>query len=222
MTLADQSYKAIAWAVRNGADIISLSLGFPTPDPDIKKAIEKANDSVIFLASCGNDSNSEENFPARHPSVISIYSTDRHGDFSKANARKRNPFSDQKSFGTYGEEIPDAIFGRIRSRFPGVCSPGSSVATAVAAAIGATMLCYVDHLPDLRGPGGRNEEKDMLKIARRKPGMEALFGVMADDMKSDGGLFINPVWFWTHYNTPQSRDRSISTCLHDACAYRGR
>ena len=83
--------QAILWAGQTGkADIISMSFGLPRDDQGIREAIEtvqkERKEDIIFLASAGNSSTDDESFPARHPSVISVYATDCHGSFLKSNS----------------------------------------------------------------------------------------------------------------------------------------
>ena len=193
-----------------------MSFGFPTNDPSIEAAIEKVKSersgSVIFLASAGNTSNEDENFPARHPSVISIYATNRHGFFSHSNARSKNQGHGCANFGTFGEDMPPDVFQRLRDRFPKACQSGSSVATAVAAGISATMLAYIAHLPSLESSVG-DQGLPILQRAREKEGMEAVFDKISDTLSE--GRFINPVRFWTYKKSHHSRYCAIYECLHD-------
>lgn len=191
-----------------------MSFGFPRNSSIIEKAIDKVKAergrSIIFLASAGNTPNEDENFPARHPSVISIYATNRHGYFSHSNARSKNQVC--AKFGTYGDDIPPHAFQRIRKRFPKACEPGSSVATAVAAGIYATMLAYIEYLPSL-DCGVRDEDREIFKMAREKLGAEALFDKISDAIHGD--RFINPVRFWEAKNSHHLRYCAILDCLQD-------
>lgn len=68
---------AIDWAVGQGADIISMSLGEDVPDPALEEACLNAfNAGVLVVASAGNAANSAPNYPASFPGVMSISAVD--------------------------------------------------------------------------------------------------------------------------------------------------
>jgi len=67
----------IIWAVDNGADVISMSLGGTSPSRTVQDAIEYADSKgVVLVAAAGNDGNNRINYPAGHDSVISVVATD--------------------------------------------------------------------------------------------------------------------------------------------------
>lgn len=196
-----------------------MSFGFPKDDDGIIQAIDavksERNGKVIFLASCGNSPTEDENFPARHPLVLSIYATDCHGVFLPANARPRS--DGPIVLGTYGNNIPDNICVHIENLYPNICAPGSSVATAVAAGISATMLGFVSVL--LKGVAGsvdRNAERK-LQLLWSSNGMESLFKRMVRD-KSGRQWFVDPISFWkdnAEGGSHSQRFRAIVDCLHE-------
>ncbi|KAH6685686.1 hypothetical protein F5X68DRAFT_240894 [Plectosphaerella plurivora] len=70
----DNIAKAILWAGEQGADVISMSFGFPREHVGISAAIqglEALNGGVVLFASAGNSSHEDECFPASHSGVIS-------------------------------------------------------------------------------------------------------------------------------------------------------
>jgi len=68
---------AIDWAVAQGADVISMSLGEDVPDPALEEACLNAfNAGVLVVASAGNAANSAPNYPASFPGVMSISAVD--------------------------------------------------------------------------------------------------------------------------------------------------
>lgn len=68
---------AIDWAVTQGADVISMSLGGDTIDPALQDACLNAyNAGVLVVAAAGNDSSSSPSYPAAFPGVMSIAAVD--------------------------------------------------------------------------------------------------------------------------------------------------
>ncbi|KAL7781724.1 hypothetical protein V8C43DRAFT_297511 [Trichoderma afarasin] len=217
----DNIEEAILWAgVECQADIISMSFGFPRDHKGIDNAIKSVQaqreGSVIFLASAGNSSFEDENFPARHSSVISIYAANCRGTFMDTNPRL--PDGAAAIWGTYGSDVPDKFCADIQTKYPKVCQPGSSIATAVAAGICATMNAYADLLPCLEPFAKGDHELYRLKLLRKKSGMEALFNSMAK--KNDGSRmwFVDPISFWRDTSDQGSakhftRYSAIHSCL---------
>ncbi len=77
---ANDISKAIKFAVNNGADIINASFGGPTDAPEIKEAIEYANNAwvTIVVAAWNYASNNDTNpmYPANYANVLSVGSID--------------------------------------------------------------------------------------------------------------------------------------------------
>ncbi|MBX3388509.1 MAG: S8 family serine peptidase [Phycisphaeraceae bacterium] len=68
---------AIDWAVTQGADVISMSLGGDTIDPALQDACLNAyNAGVLVVAAAGNDSSALPHYPAAFPGVMSIAAVD--------------------------------------------------------------------------------------------------------------------------------------------------
>lgn len=69
---------AINYAVKHGADIISMSLGTRTPVPTVQEAIiEAAKNGVVCFVAAGNAGASEQLlYPAAYPEVIAIGAVD--------------------------------------------------------------------------------------------------------------------------------------------------
>ena len=74
---------AITWAVDNGADVISMSLGGGSTTSYLSSAVSYAyaNDVLVF-ASRGNGNNTADNYPSSYSTVISV------GGLSPCNTRK--------------------------------------------------------------------------------------------------------------------------------------
>nr|MBN2277866.1 S8 family serine peptidase [candidate division Zixibacteria bacterium] len=84
--LTSKIARAIVYAVDNGADVISMSFGFPYRSYLIEEALGYARSrGVINLAASGNSGIEEANFPAAFESVIAVGAiddSDRVTDFS--------------------------------------------------------------------------------------------------------------------------------------------
>src|SRR5881409_332419 len=121
---AFQVAKAIRYAVRNGAHVINLSLGFTSDAAEVAAAIDFAvANNVVVIAAAGNSNTSEPQYPAAFPSVIGVGSTD---------------LQDVKaSFSNYGQSIFVTAPGvNIFTAFPGgyAVGSGTSFSSAIAAA----------------------------------------------------------------------------------------
>src|SRR5881409_2947959 len=121
---AFQVAKAIRYAVRNGAQVINLSLGFTSDPAEVAAAIDFAvANNVVVIAAAGNSNSSEPQYPAAFPSVIGVGST----DLQDAKA----------SFSNYGQSVFVTAPGvNIFTAFPGgyAVGSGTSFSSAIAAA----------------------------------------------------------------------------------------
>jgi hypothetical protein len=189
-----------------------MSFGFAQDSESISQAILSVqmdrSDAVIFLASAGNSSYEDETFPARHQSVISIYATDCRGTFAASNPR--NDRDGPTIFGTFGDDIPEGIREELQKFYQQqVCEPGSSIATAVAAGIAATMLSYATVLPLLCQFG---DTSGVLKRLWKFEGMDKMFYMMSQDM-GERRRFVNPIRFWSERSTDLARYCAIHDCM---------
>ncbi|KAK2744437.1 hypothetical protein FQN55_006764 [Onygenales sp. PD_40] len=208
--------QAIRWAAEKEVDIISMSFGFAKDDEDIAAAIEEVNRNhkVIFMASAGNSGKFQnEFFPARHKSVISMNATSCTGEFLASNPVPGD--SDHHCvFGTFGE-IPEHISKDLGHHLNNeVLQPGSSVATAFAAGMVATLFTYaalsqftemLDDRPNLVDP----ERWQRLKTVSATTKM--LKKMSPRSSTSESNYFVNPVWYWGGGKS----DVDIFIALHD-------
>jgi len=191
-----------------------MSFSFPKLRTAISDAIEsvrtKREKSIIFLAGAGNSSSDRgEAFPAHHPHVISIYATDYQGAFLKSNPTRSGNGS--RVLGTYGDNLPDSILDEMKKFFPkGDFSPGTSVATAVAAGIVAMMLSYTAALPGLVQAKLFKEPLEKLKTTK---GMTNMLRKMSQNTDHRGD-FVNPVRFWGE----KSEDKEVFLAVCQAIA----
>jgi hypothetical protein len=191
-----------------------MSFSFPNPSRAISDAIEsvrkKRDRSIIFLASAGNSSSDRgEAFPASHPHFISIYAADHQGIFLKSNPTKSG--DGPRVLGTYGDNLPDSILDEMKRYFPnGDFSPGTSVATAIAAGIVATILSYSAALPVLVQAEGFRRDLEKLKTME---GMTNMLREMSQNTDHRGD-FVNPIRFWSE----KSKDNEVFLAICKAIA----
>lgn len=203
--------KAIMWAgIQHQVDIVSMSFGVRDSNNDIKSAIlnvrAQRGGNIIFLASAGNSGPHQDTaFPASLRDVISIRSTNYMGTSSET-----NPACDAghpvPSFATFGDNIP----GQLLEYRPDVCGPGSSVSTAVAAAIAASILSYCACL-QIMHPSHLGDQQ--LNKLRTVEGIEELFRTLSTDM-GNRTRFINPVKFFSHRPTNFDRLCALVDCIN--------
>lgn len=195
-----------------------MSFGFPKNHDAVSEAISNVRRQrqrrVVFLSSAGNSSSEKESFPARHPNVISVFATNYKGVFSSSNAKI--DIGDKVVMGTFGDDIPRNIYDAFEERYPGVCRPGSSIATAVTAGISVTMLAYAEVLPKLLPPNLRPECRQ-LEWLRVTEGMEAVLKKAMARSQADQiqTRFLDPASFWRDISTDFKRLCSILTSLAD-------
>jgi subtilisin family serine protease len=73
---ASDVLRAIYYAVQHGADVISMSFDFSIYSPELKNAVNYANNNgVICVASAGNDGQQVAVYPGALPNVIDVAST---------------------------------------------------------------------------------------------------------------------------------------------------
>jgi major intracellular serine protease len=101
--------QGINWAVENGMNVISMSLGAPTTLPAFHDAVKAAYDAgIILVAAAGNEGAGQDTvgYPASYPEVIAVAAVDEYD--------QRGYFSSTSS------EVEIASFGvNILSTFPG-------------------------------------------------------------------------------------------------------
>lgn len=153
-----------------------MSFGFPKTDLDLERAIGAAstarNKALILLASAGNSASETDSSPARLDTVMSIHATNPYGHFLHSSSQQSN--YGPVALGTYGDGLPREFLSELCSKHPHAAQPGSSIATAVAAGVCATMLSYVDGLSEMAALHITDDNKRILQLVRETKGMETL------------------------------------------------
>ncbi|KAL6872247.1 subtilisin-like protein [Trichoderma longibrachiatum] len=150
----DDITKAINHAVTEWkVDIISTSFGVREYNAPMAQAISNAlnNQTLVFAAASNDGANFGRPFPAKHPSVFGIHSTDGHG-----NPSSFNPTADERAanFGVLGENVsshwPVGLNGHNE---PVKTMSGTSIATPIAAGLAAAILTFARQQEQKMAPG---------------------------------------------------------------------
>ncbi|MFC0469984.1 S8 family serine peptidase [Halalkalibacter kiskunsagensis] len=88
----DKTIHGIEWAVKQGVDIINLSLGSDSPSPALKAAVDQAHErGVLIVGAAGNKKNNYDRpmdvqYPARYGSVIAVSAIDQNNNLARFSA----------------------------------------------------------------------------------------------------------------------------------------
>lgn len=142
----DQIAHGIDWAVTEGrADVLSLSLGGPSPDRWQQEAIERAlKAGVIVIAAAGNAGGpaDTEGWPGRFPGVVSVAAADRNNRLAAFSSHGPNVFTVK-----YGVDIRAALPGNQEGEMS-----GTSMATPSEAACAAAWVACHPQIPRAERP----------------------------------------------------------------------
>ena len=151
--------KGIVYAVDNGADIISMSLGSPRPLAQIRKAIQYADNKgvVVFVAAGnatkGNTYTKQLFYPANYPETIAIGSIDE--NFMRSDFSNTGESLDLLAPGS-------RIFSTVPDNWYAILS-GTSMASPFAVGVAALCLSYQrKHHPD-KPLKGANAYRNLFK-----------------------------------------------------------
>ena len=89
---SEEIVAGIRWATEAGADVLSLSLGSPAPDPDIHLALVSAiNKGKFVITAAGNEGPDLDTvgYPAGYPEMVAVGSIDRRQRLSRFSSRGR-------------------------------------------------------------------------------------------------------------------------------------
>lgn len=122
----------INYAVTNGADVISMSLGGAGSDPNLAQAVANAiANGVVVVAAAGNDGSCSALYPAVYSGVIAVAATEVNSD-TLATFSQRGPNVDIAAPGRdIWSTVPNSAYGR---------KSGTSMATPFVSAAAALVL----------------------------------------------------------------------------------
>lgn len=125
----------IDWACAMGADVLSMSLGSPQPDPIIHAAVKRAVECGKFVVcAAGNDGlPASVNFPAAYTEPVIVGSIDRHGKLSPFSSR--GPEMRERGVVAPGSDITSTFPGHRYAKLS-----GTSMATPAVAGVTALMI----------------------------------------------------------------------------------
>jgi len=139
--------KGINYAVENGADIISLSLGaysfkFPWQQNELQEAVNYAIEhGVLLVAAVGNDRTSKPSYPAAFWNVISVSAIENFKfDYSYSNYGP-DPEEPQKSIEL---SAPGIVYTTTSEKESYIFEYGTSVACPIVSATAALVIGYVE------------------------------------------------------------------------------
>lgn len=154
----------IEWAVAEGAQIVSMSLGSPYPDQRIHEAIVRATKAGAYvITAAGNDGGSEAagdrvNYPARYGETIAVAAVGRDHVITEFSSR-----GEAVDIAAPGEEILSTVPGNRYVRLSGTSMATPFVAGVVALALSLQDLGSVQQLRQLlyrhaddAGPPGKD------------------------------------------------------------------
>ena len=189
--------------------MISISFGFEQQVRVIRDAIVAAeNSNVIVLAAASNcGGNARLSWPARHPTVFSIYASDGYG-----NKYHRNP-TQQRHDDNF------AVLGScVKAWWPSghkVLRSGTSTATPIAAGLASMTIHFVkQHQQEYKRRSGFTDE-DFEELQQRLStysGMRSVFRLMVEQEAADrdGYCYMTPWWL---FNKTINRDTIFDKIL---------
>lgn len=152
---------AIDWAVANGARVISISQGQPSPSLPLKQALDNAiAHDVVVVAAGGNIPGTEVDYPAAYPGVVAVAGVDRQGNHASISIP-----GPELVLAAPAVDIPVPTLGHGYG-----LGTGTSAATAIVAGVAALVRAKYPTMPATevvhrltatatdKGPPGRDNE----------------------------------------------------------------
>lgn len=179
--------------------VISLSWGFAFQVAEVRKALLAAEAaSVIVMAAASNSGgNRQLSWPAREPTIFSIYATDGYGNSYEKNPTQRRH---DDNFAILGS----CVKGWSISHDEKVYRSGTSTATPIAAGIASMTIHFLRQHSAGSRHGTEVPSKEQCQQISTYPAMRRLFRRMVDVNDGDRGgyCYIQP---WLLFNRHASK-----------------
>ncbi len=122
----------IRWAVDNGAQVVSMSLGSPGPSSVIHAAVKEAvSKGVLVIAAAGNEGTAGTGYPGSHPECVSVGAFDQTGAIAGFSSRGKVDVS------APGVQILSTVPGSKYAKMSGTSMATPYVAGVAALVVGA-------------------------------------------------------------------------------------
>lgn len=179
---ADAEFRAINQAVKDGVDVINMSLGSGWYDENENTVLQNAYKAgIAIFAAAGNDSTNGKGYPASYDNVCSIAALQQDGKkstYTNYNDSVDLAFPGTGIYSTYNKAEDSYTY-----------MDGTSMACPVASGVAAVILSGAGKVPELAGKTG---------TAR----VDALYKVMADNAKKcpSAGTGAGTTWLPSVFN----------------------
>lgn len=192
--LADAEHAAIRRAIKDGVDVINMSLGSGFYDGNENIAIQEAYKAgIAIFAAAGNESTNGKSYPASYDNVCSIAALQQDGKkstYTNYNDSVDLAFPGTNIYSTYVEtdDMGNVILDSTRTDIYCYMS-GTSMACPVAAGVAAVILSGASDVPELAGKTGTAK-------------VDALYDIMADNAKKcpSAGTGAGTTWLPSVFN----------------------
>jgi subtilisin len=132
----------IRWAVENGAQVISMSLGSPGPSSVIHAAVKEAvSKGVLVIAAAGNEGTAGTGYPGSHPECVSVGAFDQTGAIAGFSSRGKVDVS------APGVQILSTVPGSKYAKMSGTSMATPYVAGVAALVVGACIASGTVPIP---------------------------------------------------------------------------
>jgi intein/homing endonuclease len=160
---------ALYWAAEQGTDVISMSVGSPTPTEELHSAVINASQKAIIVCAAGNNGPALDsvNYPARYTETIGVGAVDRRKRVSNYSSR-----GDRVDIVAPGDEVVSCWPPNRTAMLSGTSAACPFVAGVIA-------LIVADRKQDNRATLHRDEMLNLLNesaIDIEKPGRDKLSG----------------------------------------------
>lgn len=179
---ADAEFRAINQAIKDGVDVINMSLGSGWYDENENTVLQNAYKAgVAIFAAAGNEATNGKSYPASYDNVCSIAALQQDGKkstYTNYNDSVDLAFPGTGIYSTYNEAADSYTY-----------MDGTSMACPVAAGVAAVILSGAAKVPELAGKSGTAK-------------VDALYDVMADNAKKcpSAGTGAGTTWLPSVFN----------------------